>query len=365
MEDDILETSTESTDTNTETPTSQPGGRLSIAEMLAEMDASQAPADEPDKKAEASDDESDETESDELADDELADDELADDESSDDESADGESDEADPETNKRLEALKRQERRNREQLELTRMEMFRELQAEKDRIEAHWQPQIEQANRVVDLFQRAQHDPTVLADELGWDADTQLEIAKYLWTDANDKKGDPKFKAAAENMRRDRQTRGKTSDLEKKIAELSNKLEQQEAERRIDAVAQKAASAVSDKTPVLKSLKPEYVSQRIRAATLYIRQQTGQDPDPADVVAKLEEVERQDLLDRIGPERFAALNLAAPKKNKTQQATEKKMAKTNPPKTSVSNLPPLKDKPSTQDLVRELEELERKQAARK
>lgn len=235
---------------------------------------------------------------------------------------------SDPDLDRRLDTIQKQQKRANEQTELKRLEMLRELDSQKEAFRAEIAPQLKEAQKLKDLHERAKDDPGILADEYGWTPDEQAQHAQMLWTDAHAKKGDAKYKAAADNMRRDREMRSKTTAAEKRMAELEKKLDAQEGERRVDAVAGKAQAAVTDKHPVLKSYKPDYLAQQLRWATQTIRQQTGEDPDPAAVADVLEQNEKKFLLDRLGPEKFAQLGYSKPAtpKPQTKNASETKVA---------------------------------------
>lgn len=268
---------------------------------------------------------------------------------------------------KRVAAVQKQAKREREHSARLHQESQRQLDGQKAEFERAWRPKVEQAERVQALLDKAKADPLALSDELGWDPDTQLYVAQQLYAEAQAKKGDPKYRDQAQRVRREREASGKTGELEKKVADLTTRLEQQDADRRVEAAATRAAAAVGEKTPLLRHMlatNPEHARERIRQATAYFRQQTGAEPSPADVITKLEEVERQELIAR-GIDPLAAIT-AAPTKNKTKTAGETKTVKAiapaPPTKPAPSVSKPADLVPTTEQLVRELEELDRKRA---
>lgn len=292
------------------------GGRLSPSDLAAHLDSLEAkPLEAPAPEKPAKEDGEDEGESEGEGGDADPD-------------APPEEQPSDPDLHRRLDTIQKQQKRANEQTELKRLDLLRELDSQKEAFRAEWEPQIKEAQKLKELHARAKDDPGVLADEYGWTPDEQAQHAQLLWTDAHAKKGDAKYKAAADNMRRDRETRSKTTAAEKRMAELEKKLDAQDAERRVDAVAGKAQAAVTDKHPVLKSYAPEYLAQQLRWATQTIRQQTGKDPDPAAVADVLEQNEKKLLLDRLGPEKFSQLGYSKPAtpKPQTKNANETKVA---------------------------------------
>jgi hypothetical protein len=99
------------------------------------------------------------------------------------------------------------------------------------------------------------------------------------------------------------------------------------------------------------------VQARIRLATQHIRKATGQDPDPADVVAKLEQIERQDLLERVGKEKFDSLGFGPSKagatpKQKTKTAEKKETA---PPMKPTPKYSPPNRRRSAEEILAEMD----------
>src|SRR5690606_11253912 len=134
----------------------------------------------------------------------------------------------------------------------------------------------------------------------------------------------------AARLRRDREVTGKTSTLEKQIQELQQKLDRQAQEIQEERYLSRAETVVSDSHPVLRNMlkkAPDAARARIRQAFAIYRQNGIENPDPAEVIAKLEEVERQELVARgIDPDQVYGKPKTKPK-NKTQNAGERKTAK--------------------------------------
>ncbi len=341
-------------------------GRISAADLAAELEAEEAkapaedadaepaekPAEEPEKPADApSDDEEDGEDADDEEEKPDADDEE-------------ESDPADPVAAKRIAAIQKAEKRSREQVAQWRTEAQRELERE-------WAPVVEEHKRLSGVIARASSDPLALAAEFKWDAETKLYAAQQLYADAKAEQGDPKYRDQAARAKRDREVSGKTGALEKELTDLRQKLDQQDGERRVDLIATRAEASIGEKAPVLRHMmakNPGHTRERIREAASIIRRQTGADPDPAEVISKLEQVERQELSAR-GIDPLAAIGVAkkaapapavagAKPKNKTHVAGEKPTAKPS----SVTTKPPPSGRVSSAQIARELEELEASEA---
>lgn len=276
----------------------------------------------------------------------------------------------DPVAAKRIEAIQKAEKESKARLVQERTEAERLLQDRHREWESEWKPKVEKVERVEKLIERADIDPVAFADERGWSKEQKLHAAEQLYLDAKAEE-DPKYRAQRAIRLRERETSGKASALEKQLAETNAKLERFEQERREEKFVSKATTAVTEKTPILKAMltkNPEAAEARIRAAASYIRQQTGRDPDPSDVISKLEEVERSELIARgVDPDKV--FPKAPPKakpngtngaatKPKTQEAGERKTAKTAAVKTSTTP-PPDKPPPTRDQLLQELEALDR------
>ena len=348
-------------------PAPAPSGRVSAADLAAELEAAEAkegPADEADAEPAADAPAEPETpadeDSDDKADDEDADESAADAEAEDDEEADP----ADPVAAKRIAAIQKAEKRSKEQVAQWRTEAQRDLERE-------WAPVLQEQKRIAGVISRASSDPLALAAEFKWDAETKLYAAQQLYADAKAEQGDPKYREQAARAKRDREVSGGQTALQKEVADLKAKLDQQDGERRVDLIATRAETAIGDKAPVLRHMmakNPAHTRERIREATALLRKQSGADPDPATVIATLEEVERYELSAR-GIDPLAAIGAAkkavttpvvagAKPKNKTHVAGEKPTAKPSP----VVTKPPPNGRVSSAQIARELEELEAKEA---
>lgn len=263
--------------------------------------------------------------------------------------------EAEPEDDdkaKRLEAIQRNEKRAREQVEQFRAQALAEIKAK----EAELSAREEKARRYEEA--RARRDAVAVLEELGFDVEDQLRAAKRIFTSAMAKKEPEKYRDAAERLRREDETVTKQSALEKRIEELNAKLERQEQERHFEGYFSQVERAVGDDAPIMGKLikaRPDVTRQRVRMVADHLRQQTGEEPSPADVIKILEENERE-YLKALGYVPDTA-GKTATTKTKTQEAGERKTA-------TSSKAPPPKPPPDAPvdkaQLIAELEELQQK-----
>lgn len=263
---------------------------------------------------------------------------------------------------KRLAALRQREKHSRDSTEQFHAEKLGDLQGRVAAFEKEWGPRVEKATKWEGLLAQAKHDPIVLADALtdGLDAEARAQLAHQMWIEA---KGDldPKTKEQAKALRREREARleakTKTEGTSKEMAELRAELAAHKAELAVESLTTKFTSAISDKQPLLKALvarKPEFVQDRIRSATAYLREKTGKSPDAADVLDSLEALEKQELSSR-GLDPFQALGIQdSATKPKPTPAGETKTAPTPTAK-------PPEPKPSSNQVVSRL--TTRRQAA--
>ncbi len=279
-------------------------------------------------------------------------------------SGEPEDDKPDPVAAKRIEAIQKAEKESKVRLQQERAEAERVFDQRRAEFEREWRPRVEKAEKVQKLLDRAHVDPVALADERGWDKETKLYIAEPLYRDA---KGDddPKNRQYRAEQMRHRETASKTGELEKQLTEMKSKFEQLERSQRAEKETAKAATLVSDKTPVLQNMlrvNPEKEQSRLRDAINFIREQTGRDPDLSEVVTQLEEVEAETLR-AYGIDPTAAFGKPKTKpvnptdtKTKAQEAGERKTAKTVK---NGTNKPPPNAPPTRDQLLKELEDLER------
>lgn len=264
----------------------------------------------------------------------------------------------DPSRDKRIESVQKQEKRALERVAQERAKFDAERNAhlaERKRFETEWGPRIEAAQKFESLKEQAQHDLTGVLEALGvTDADFEFH-AQQLYRLSPKGKADPKNRDAYERAARDREHRTKLSAAEKRIAEMEKRMEDRERaqidERRLGAMVQKAQASLDDAPIMRKRFEshPEQAQSDFAIAVKFLREQTGQEPDPADVIRELEAIEQENARVRgfTIPTKAAPTGAAAPK-TKTNPAGETKSA---PKKTSISE--PGNSQPRNPRVVRE------------
>lgn len=268
-------------------------------------------------------------------------------------------DPVDPVTQKRLDQIQKQEKRQRELIAKERAE----FEAER----AKWQAELDAAREFADLRGRAKYDPAGILAKLGVTEDDFEPIARDLYARSKAGREKPENREAALRMQQQREYADKVAALEQKLQQFEAK--QQEAAQRQEweraystwyGGVTKAASSVE--APLLQAQlakNPARAEQAIQAVAAQLHQQTGEWPDADDVITAYEAQRRAELeelgipLDTI--KRKPAANGNAP---------------TAPAKTMPANAgsttqpkPTSNGRPSRDDMLRELERLEREQAA--
>lgn len=247
----------------------------------------------------------------------------------------------DADRDKRLDAAQKAEKRALERMQQERAKFDGERQqylAERKRFEEEWKPRIESAQKFESLKEQAQYDLAGALEALGiTDADYEYH-AQQLYRLSPKGKADPKNRDAYERATREREHRNKLSQAEKRIAEMEKRMEERERaqieERRLGALVQKAQASLGDETPIMRKRfesHPEAAQADFALAVKYFREQTGSEPDPADVIRELEAIEQENARVRgfTIPTKAAPKGAATPK-TQTSPAEKTKSAPKKP-----------------------------------
>lgn len=243
----------------------------------------------------------------------------------------------DPDRDKRIEAVQKAEKRSLEKVAAERRKFDEERQSfisERQKFEKEWGPRMEAAQRFDEMKERAQWDLAGVAEMLGISAEDYEHHAKQLFRLSPRGKADPKNRDAYERDNREREHRQKLTAAEKRIQDMESKLDERfkalEEKERLSGLTQKAQKALGDDTPIMRKrfeTHPEAAQKDFAIAVKYLREQTGEEPDPADVIRELEAIEQENARARgFTIPTKAPVKAEATPKTKTSPAGETKSA---------------------------------------
>jgi hypothetical protein len=248
-----------------------------------------------------------------------------------DEDADKDDDkDVDAETAKRLSQVRRTDKRLRERREQDFAKREAELEARETDIAEQLKPHIEKLEKFEKAASRVAIDPAGVLIALGLPEDRYEHAAQVLYTLAKGK-DDPKARAAAAQLIKDRERDEKLEQLTKKDQEREEREREREktavADRQLDAYFGKVTKAMSDKTPLAKAYvkaNPAESRDRMQVLAFRIAKETGSLPKERDVVIALEK-DRRRVLRELGIDPKSARAAAA-----SAEITEKKKPATKP-----------------------------------
>ncbi len=201
---------------------------------------------------------------------------------------------ADPETQKRLDAVRRAEKRMRGAAERRDLD----FQAER----AKWQTQVDRVAEIDRLSARMKYDPIPALRALGVTDEDLVSIAQAAYAESPEGQKDPARKAQAQARLKEREREEKMSASEKRLADLEAKLESQKAEAASAAEAQRYITeintAAATKYPLTAHmLKIDASETTDSLVAIYNRlgQAKGKAPKAAEVVAEFDRRERARL----------------------------------------------------------------------
>lgn len=231
---------------------------------------------------------------------------------------------ADPELNKRLEAIQKADKRAKEAIAAQRAE----LEAERKKLE----PDLAELNELRELRRRAKMgDSTALLKFGDYTEADALLVARSVHALSKEAAANPAAKEAVARALRERESTSKVDALEAKLADLQKQIADRdaafEAKAQSETYLQGVTKVLDDSTPIIKQMfskSPDKARQQVAMARDYLHQQTGEIPDAVDVLKALEDYERSELIARG----FDPDSLLRTTKQPTPAAGEKPSAKT-------------------------------------
>jgi hypothetical protein len=226
---------------------------------------------------------------------------------------------ADVELAKRLDAIKAAERRSRDEIAKARAE----LEAQRKEI----------AEQTEALKRRFKADPIAVMRELGASTSEDWDlVSRAAWANTEKAAQNPQTREAAMRALKERETTDAVAHLRDELTAVRKELAERDAkanaERQSAAYLTAVSKSLDDSTPIVKTLfdkNPTLAQQRVQLARDYLHQQTGEIPEPGDVLKMLEQVERDELAYRgIDPDQL----LKTTKPVSTPAAGETRSAKT-------------------------------------
>ncbi len=265
--------------------TAAPEAPLGREAILAQLDAEPEPV-----AAVVADEADEEVESVEKAEDDETEVEASDEDDDTDEDKPAE----DPKTQKGLDAVRRAEKRHREQMTADRAEFASEKAKHAERVQ--------KLDEYESAAKRVKYDPIALLKKLDVSEDDYELIAHAIFSESKAGAADPARKAAAAVRLREREKEDKYTALERKQVDLEKQIAADKAERIQAAEAERYISEVNGaakaKFPLVAHMmthSPEDVGDGLSAAFDRLKAKHDRDPKPAEVVAEYDRKERTRL----------------------------------------------------------------------
>lgn len=244
----------------------------------------------------------------------------------------------DPETAKRIAAVSKAEKRSRDQLSKERTEL-QELKASIDRERMEIAKQLEEVKAFAGLKAKAKYAPAEVLAALGLTEDDYEPAARDIYARSKAAAIDPKNREAAARMQAQREYQDRVGQLESRLETMQKELvakdqqvQYQQAWHSFYGDVVKSADKAED-APLLRSAlakNPARTQQAIQQTAADIYKDTGEWPDPQDVIVTYEKLRRQELEDLGVEYKPAAAPAAVGKPSKTVSATAKAGAPSTP-----------------------------------
>lgn len=235
---------------------------------------------------------------------------------------------ADPDLAKRLDVVQKAQKRAKEELARERAE----LERERERWKAEWNPRIQQAEQFLQLAGRAKYDPVGVLLALGLTEDDLEPAARQVYAHSKAAAADPRYKESATRVMRERQVADELAQTRKELTEMRQQLQAREqaqaAEREAQRYMESVVKVAGEETPLVRTMlakNAERTRERLAQTAMRLIEESGETPDPEDVVKALEQARRAEL-EELGIDLDTAIK-AAPKKA-TPVAGETKAART-------------------------------------
>ncbi len=223
----------------------------------------------------------------------------------------------DADTQKRIDRVRKEEKRVKTEIADARAEWKRE----QDSREAKLAPRLEAADRIEKMKARGKTALMELAEEMGVTEDDHDALAKAHYALSKQGKADPRNRPAADQalekrahadevkMLRDRLDARDKADAERES--------QRSAEQAANAYADRTVQVIGDESPLLRTFhakSPDKARRALMETAYRLYKEEGDEPDPADVVSAWEKQRRGELED-LGIDPSAAIRptAAAPK----------------------------------------------------
>ena len=140
-------------------------------------------------------------------------------------------------------------------------------------------------------------NPVAVLRALGLSTDADFDfLARAAFAQTEAAKQDPRYRDVVGREARDREYHDALEATQRELAELRQQVRARDAQasqdRAVEQYLDRTAKAVTEDTPIvghLLSRNPEVSRQRLRQAAEYLNAQTGEVPEPAEVVRTLEE----------------------------------------------------------------------------
>lgn len=194
----------------------------------------------------------------------------------------------DAELAKRMSAVQNAEKRAREALAKERAEAKAEIEREKAEI-AKWKAERDQFEQ---LKARAKYDPAAVLTALGLTEDDLEPAARDLYARSKGAAADPKNRDAAIRMQREREHADRLAALEKQNAELreqfTKSLAEREQQAQFEAFVGTVKKSANGDTATLFEKAPSKAAGIVAKVTLDLWNETGEQPDQADIIAALD-----------------------------------------------------------------------------
>lgn len=189
-----------------------------------------------------------------------------------------------------------------------------------------------EVERFEELAKRAQFDPAAVLEALDVPEEMFEQAAKQIYARSQSGRKDPKLREQATQSLREREMQAKLDELEKNYRKLAEERkqeqEQQAIRKQVEEYMGSVTQAVTEEHSIVHSMMqkaPEKARAQLEEAARYLYQQTGETPDPEDVVSTLEKARRAEL-EELGIEIPKAGK--KPKTKPKAKASEKAVAKT-------------------------------------
>lgn len=212
--------------------------------------------------------------------------------------------EIDPEEQKRLAGIQRQEKRWKERVEKDKAAHAANVAAFERKV-AELQPKLKKLEEFETLQKRIRYAPVDVMIAMGLDPETDFEaISQALYVHSKAGAKDPKARAQSVAAMREREKDDRIAQLEKKIEDLAGGLTAKEQATQTEAMVgtfiDRVAKSVADDAPLMKewlAKKPEKARAFLRKIGDELADKIEGVPDIAEIIEAAEERRREEIED--------------------------------------------------------------------